>query len=305
MKQHKKIKPKISDLWKHINQQNISHDNIKNLKNFKSSKVNFKIALWDPKTNGLRYMKTLLYNTAIGLSKNTFKKLKKIKNRNLGHPFTISYNNERICMDYLQAVLELEFIEKYVEIDNCSILEIGAGYGRTCHAIFANNKINNYSIIDLPNCLKLARNYLHEVLDEKDFSKIRFIDIRNIDSLTNSSFDLAINIDSFSEMDSQTVHYYLEFIKKYCHHFYVKNPVGKYLDKSLDSHSQGRRVVGLALKTGLLLDIVDIFDNQAIKKQAKIFNKIYRPGKSWQCLGSSWAKPWSYYWQAFYKKNDS
>jgi len=61
-------------------------------------------------------------------------------------------------------------------------------------------------------------------------------------------------------------------------------------------------VVALALSQGLLKDIIDIHNNAEIEKQAEKFLKAYSPGKRWQCLSNSWAKPWSYYWQAIYEK---
>lgn len=237
----KNLRPRASKLWQHINREQITKKRIKNLNNFKSTKVNFKIALWDPKLNGVRYLKTLLYNLAASLSKESYKKLSNIKNRNIGNPFTITYNNQKICLDYLQAILELEFIEKHFKIKNSDILEIGAGYGRTCHAILANHKVKSYTIVDLENCLELAHSYLKRVLNKPVFSKINFIKVKKFNLLSGLFFDLVINIDSFAEMDKETVKYYLQFIDKHSGFFYVKNPVGKYLDKSLDSHYQGKK----------------------------------------------------------------
>lgn len=301
----KQFKPIQSKLWKYINQTQISKDKIKDLTNFKSSDVNFKISLWNPKTNGIRYLKTLIYNIAASLTSETWKKLSKIKNRNLGSPITITYNDEKICLDYLQAVFELEFIEKYIKLDGLNILEIGAGYGRTCHAIMSNHKVKTtYSIIDLENCLELSYKYLKRVLNKSNFSKINFIEVKDIDLLSDSFFDLCINIDSFAEMDPEVVKYYLNYINKHCNYFYVKNPVGKYLDKSLDNFAQSEKVVKLALNMGVLRDIIDIHDNMKVKAQVSKCIKAYKPGEKWECIADSWARPWSYYWQAIYNKVD-
>ena len=49
---------------------------------------------------------------------------------------------------------------------NYTILEIGAGYGRTAHAILNTFKINKYFIIDLNTNLQLAKKYLNKILDK-------------------------------------------------------------------------------------------------------------------------------------------
>ena len=41
-----------------------------------------------------------------------------------------------------------------------SVLEIGAGYGRTCHGLLSNLHINEYTIIDLENMLEHSKEYL-------------------------------------------------------------------------------------------------------------------------------------------------
>jgi hypothetical protein len=200
------------------------------------------------------------------------------------------------------SIFELSFILKNLQLGGASILEIGAGYGRTCHAIISNRDIKSYYIIDLENCLQLSRRYLKKVLPEKNYRKISFIRETNLATLADTRFDLCINIDSFAEMNKDVVGKYLSFIKQRCNFLYVKNPVGKYFDKSLDDHSQGNQVVELALNQGVLKDVIDIHNNVEVKKQTEKFLKAYSPGKGWECLNNSWAKPWSYYWQAIYEK---
>lgn len=299
----KDFKPEQGKLWKHISQTQITKDKVQDLTHFKSSAVNFKISLWNPKINGIRYLKTLIYNVAASLTPEDWEKISKIKNRSLGDPITITYSGEKICLDYLQALFELEFIEEYIQVDGLSILEIGAGYGRTCHAIMSNYKVKTYSIVDLENCLELSHRYLRRVLDQSNFSKINFVGVKDIDFLLGDSFfDLCINIDSFAEMDPESIKYYLRYINQNCNYLYVKNPVGKYLDKSLDDHTQGEDVVKLALNTGVLRDIIDIHNNAKVEAQVSKFIEAYQPGEKWKCIADSWARPWSYYWQAIYKK---
>lgn len=299
-----KLKPTQSALWAHINKTYITEERVRDLSGFKSGSVNFKLALWNPQTNGVRYLKTLIYNLCASLTNDDWKRISKMRNRHIGDPLTIKYNGEEVCLDYLQANYEVAFITDKLPVSGINILEIGAGYGRTCHAISSNFEVRAYYIIDLDNCLTLSRKYLQEVMDRVRFSKIHFIsveDVEDIDELKTLNFDLCINIDSFAEMTPETVKYYLSYVNAHADYLYVKNPVGKYSDASLIS-SYGNSDVQLALDVGVLREVVDVYDKQAIKRQVPRFVQAYQPGDEWECVANSWAPPWSYYWQALYKK---
>ncbi|HVO65650.1 MAG TPA: putative sugar O-methyltransferase [Syntrophales bacterium] len=294
-------KPVQSALWANINATYLTEDKLRDLSNFKSSGINFKIALWNPHTNGVRYLKALIYNLSASLTDENWEILKRIRNRNLGKPFSITYRGEPVCLDYLQAVYELSFVAEHLSLDGMKILEIGAGYGRTCHAFLSNHDISDYVIIDLPNCLKLSSSYLQKVLEKNQFDKVRFVPIDDLDVLQSDTFDLCINIDSFAEMEPGTVAYYLNIINMTCRTFYVKNPVGKYADPTL-STDRKENEVDLALETGLLQEVLDIHDSDDVNFRVPSFIDTYRPGAEWSCIADSWAPPWSFYWQALYAR---
>ncbi len=302
-----------SKLWRYINFAYIAKGRIKNLKNFRSNAVNFKIALFNPARHSARYLKTFIYCLCKSLSQGNWEQIKRTKNRNLlGNPITVRCNGEEICLDYLQAALELEFLEKHLHMaDVQSILEIGAGYGRTAHVIVSNHTIEEYYIVDLDNCLQLSRSYLQKVLNGAQFSKIHFVSIDNTDLIFNHSFNLCINIDSFGEMDVETVGYYLDYIDEHCKYLYTKNPV---CDNLVRPSSRGlswkttlfdkvyNRLVSAITRNTVLPEIIDIFDTDAIKAQARQYIQTYRPGTGWKRIADAWAAPWSNYWQVIYTK---
>ncbi|GAB7042964.1 MULTISPECIES: putative sugar O-methyltransferase [Catenuloplanes] len=297
-----------SPLWERYNDTQVTKEAVAELAGFKSGDVNFKLALWDPRVNGVRYLKTLVFNLAAGLSPANWARLRRIAHRDVGDPFSITYDGEPVCLDYLQAVLELEFIESRLELAGARVLEIGAGYGRTCHAMLSNHDVAAYHIVDLENSLDLARRYLAAVLTAEQLDRVHFHGVSEAEdggALRALRFDLAVNIDSFAEMTPGTVRAYLDLIDGHAAHLYVNNPVGKYLDKSLDGHSQGDEVVELALRTGLLRDIVDIHDNRAVAAQSRRFLDAYRPGPGWTLLADARTVPWSFYWQALYRSGAS
>ena len=227
--------PKASHLWKYCDRMHIGrirHD----LRRFRSSRVNHKIALFDPNSNGVRYLQMLIYCMAGSLSEANWQRLRNTGNRKfLGDPITVTRNGEAVCLDYLQAVLELEFIAAYLaDGEPATVIEIGAGYGRTAHMIACNCKIKAYRIVDLPGCLALSEQYLKQVLTTEQFERFQFIPIADLHRIENQNFDLAINIDSFAEMDRNTVHCYLDRIERQCRYFYVKNPVCNNLVRPAD-----------------------------------------------------------------------
>lgn len=287
-------------LWTNIGESQINEETTLSLENFKTSEVNYRIALFDVATNGGRYLKTLIYNLASELSADNWTALRKVRNRDVGGPVSIRYNGELVDLDYLRAVRDLEFITAGVNLDTFRIFEIGAGYGRTCHTILSNHDVAEYWILDLPKTLELSRRYLREVLGEDLYAKVRFVAVDDIAQLETQRFDLCINIDSLAEMDVDTVKAYLALIDGQSRYFYVNNPVGKYMDKTLDGHSRGEEAIALALSPGLLTDIIDIHDNYAVEAQARKFTAVYRPGDGWRCLSDSWSRPYSHYWQALY-----
>ncbi|WP_199191698.1 putative sugar O-methyltransferase [Amycolatopsis sp. CA-126428] len=292
-----------SPLWTYNNQANVVEHVPGDLHGFKSGAVNYKLALWDPRANGVRYLKALIYHLASGLDEANLTRLRAIRNREVGDPISVRCHGEPVCMDYLQATFELAFLGKHVDLDGCAVLEIGAGYGRTCHAVLSNHDVASYTIVDLPNSLALAEDYLRQVLDDERFAKIRFVLADNADELyTEPVFDLCVNIDSFAEMDETTVRNYLALIADRCRRLYVNNPVAKYLDKSLDDHAQGDDVVQLALQTGLLRDVIDVHDSDAIEGQVGAFTDAYRPDGSWELVEVAPVVPWSYYRQALYQR---
>ncbi|MFE4373645.1 putative sugar O-methyltransferase [Streptomyces sp. NPDC056835] len=292
----------MNELWKYIGENEVNEENIGDLAEFKRSQVNYRLTYFDVRTNGVRYLKTLIYNLAGRLSEENWDRLRRISGRELGRPFAVTYDGESVDLDYLRAVRDLEFIERNVDLDGARVLEIGAGYGRTCHTLMSNKDISGYTVIDLPTTMALSRKYLREVLPDEQFKKVTFISVDEIEtSLGDAVFDLCINIDSLAEMDVETVRYYLSLIAGRGRHFYTNNPVGKYMDKSLDDHARGEDAIARALDAGPLTDVIDVHDNRAVREQARGFVAAYRPHDSWHCVADEWAEPFTWYWQALFR----
>ncbi|MFE0690941.1 putative sugar O-methyltransferase [Streptomyces sp. JH002] len=291
--------------WQRISRDWVTAEAAVDLTDFKSGRPNHKISLWDPGSNGVRYLKTMVHNLAARLEPADWDRLRNTRNRHVGRPHAVRWEGEDICLDYLQAVLELGFLAPRTALDGAAVLEIGAGYGRTCHTLLSNHDIASYCIVDLPTTMRFSKRYLAEVLDDAHYAKIRFVTVDEVETaLDGERFDLALNIDSFAEMLPRTARGYLDLIDRCCTAFYTKNPVGKYLDPSLDGRPEGEdELLRAALETGLMRQVLDVHDSSAVRAAVPGFLTAYRPGPGWSPAADAWAVPWSFYWQVLYRKN--
>jgi hypothetical protein len=99
-----------SPQWAQINESVFADESATDIARFKSDGINYKFTMWDPRINGVRYLKTLIYNLAGSLSEENVARLRRIRNRHVGAPVTVTVGGDAICMDYLLAVQELDFI---------------------------------------------------------------------------------------------------------------------------------------------------------------------------------------------------
>ncbi|MFE9650535.1 putative sugar O-methyltransferase [Streptomyces sp. NPDC006365] len=273
------------------------------LQGFRADDANFRLTLWDPRTNGVRYLKTLLYSAAGRLSPLEREQLRRISHRDVGGPITVRHGGEEIDMDYLRAVQEVGYLAERVRLDGARIVEIGAGYGRTGHALMTAHDVAEYHIVEQEESLPLARAYLRTVLDPEQFAKVSFHSATDAADTFPYDVDLAINIDSFACMPPDAVRGYLRLVDERCRAFYVNGPVGKFLDKELDNHARGADEVATALSNGLLTEVIDIFDSEAVHEQSRRFVSVYAPGDRWECAAEAATPVWSYYWQALYRSS--
>ena len=273
------------------------------IKNFKKEEINYKIGPTNPKELGFFYYKMLLMNIAQNLSKKELILLKKIKKRSTGNPTSVKVDNIEVDFDYFQSIKEFIFLKEKIKQKILNIVEIGAGYGRTCHTFLSlNNNLNKYLIIDFPEMLSLSSRYLKKVLDNKNFKKISFINanqkLEKISEL-NLKNSLTININSFNEMSDNAFNIYIKLINDIGGFFYTKNPVAKFNDPDFRTNKKRKNI---ALNTGQIKKIINIFDEKELNKAKKNYLQTYLPSNQWTLVSSKFSKPLIYYLQAIYKK---
>lgn len=268
------------------------------IQTFKEQGANSRITQYNHKTHGLLFLKNILFQMASTFDQKSINLLDKIPNRHIGGGLSIDFNGSILDLDYLLALEEILFLQSRLGKIG-SILEIGAGYGRTCHSIlslFPN--ISEYHILDFPSMLKLSKSYLKTVGKPENFQKIEFTPIENINK---RQYDLIINIDSMQEMDQSAAESYLAYIDQFGSAFYSKNTVGKFNSELCGwQKSEGSE---LAMASGLLTQSINIFCPKDLQEAQSQFLTRFLPGHQWVVEKHSKSLPWSHYYQGLFIKN--
>jgi putative sugar O-methyltransferase len=292
-----------SKLWKEITVSLFSNINEEFLQTFRApGGANRRLAAWDPYDKSTRYYKFLLFNVARGKPKEFFQAYRSIGPTHIGNPVTVSVQSSEINIDHLFAVEEFLFIEQ-----NCSekeirhVVEIGAGFGRTCQSLLKLSPlIESYTIVDLPEVLKLSRAYLEKSIPEL-FEKIRFISNEEMVEWESLKADLVINIDSFQEMPPAVIDNYRDKIVNNAAYFYCKNPVGKYEASCVGLPKLNADQLLDVYSLGYCQEVLDIFDEEKLRRCRERYLEKYRPSESWDVLAEMPLEIFPYFHHAIFK----
>lgn len=194
----------------------------------------------------MSFTHSMKYNNLTYLLYLNLKKLNLLEKLNyLSDDGYLSYNDpfieideHNISQDKINSILDYENINNFSSFsDKKSILEIGAGSGRTSQAILSFNKGLKYTICDIPPALFISYQRLKSVFTNKkigllyflnedelinEFNNydISFIMPHQLDFLKNKEFDLTIAIDCIHEMDKNTIKKYFYNINRISRLFY-------------------------------------------------------------------------------------
>jgi hypothetical protein len=209
----------------------------------------------------------------------------------------VEARGRRVDLDYLLAAQEAAFL-RAADLGVRSVVEVGAGFGRTCHALVRNLPLERYTIVDLPETLAISRRYLAAVLAPEELARVRFVP--NTDAATAAGADLWINIDSFAEMEPAVVRAYLELVAGGGRWFYCRNPVCKYTPEMIGAAAVAPAALEAALRSGVCREVADIFSESALEPHRRRAEDLYRPGPAWRVLRSEPSVPYRYYQHLLY-----
>ena len=217
---------------------------IKNLSSVKDVQVNSQLF---KKQNGLTHRQSIFYNYLCFLlynnlkNGNYFKYLIKLQDKSylgFNDPF-VTIDNINITTDKIVSLIDCEAINKAFNFDKFNtVLEIGAGSGRTSEAIMTLNNNLNYVVCDITPAIYVSYTRLKIAFPDKKISLL--IDINSKDELQKNIklndisfifphqlkyidkkfFDFSLAIDCLHEMDNRIIKYYFDLINDLANNFY-------------------------------------------------------------------------------------
>lgn len=293
---------KKSKIWQHnVNNlfSNLDDDFIKKFR--EPGRANGKMTAWNANEPTSRWFKFFLFNRVKEKNEIFFEEYNELGNTSLGNPICVKFKNYEINLDYLLGIEEFDFIKESINLDEINtVIEIGSGFGRTAHVLLKLSKIERYIIIDLPELLSVSKTYLKTILSDELFSKIKFYsntekEIENINS------DLVININSFQEMPSNVIDYYMYKIISKSKYFFNRNAICKYNPSSVDIKNESNILDVFEL--GYCKKIIDIFDSESISNQIDEYINVYKPSNNWSVLSEK-SDFFPFYYNVIYKNNE-
>jgi hypothetical protein len=291
----------VSVLWQHLCEELYSNVDDKFLSGFREpdNPAN-RFSTWQPKESTFRYYLTLVFNEVRKKDENFFINYKKLGDTLLGSPLCVSAQGVQVNLDYLTSIEEYDFLCRNLDSHKIeSVVEIGAGFGRTAHTLLKLcPNIKKYTIIDLEPMLKISSKYLQKVLTG-DASKLKFIAANNFGEWRAVRADLGINIDSFQEMPKQTIASYIDDLLAKVNSVYIKNPVCKYNPNLLGIEGGTRHDV---FSLGLMTEVANIFDEVELTEMRKIYAARYCPSLNHKVLNASPSELFSYFQHILYSK---
>ncbi|MGA2333003.1 MAG: putative sugar O-methyltransferase [Syntrophales bacterium] len=158
-----------------------------------------------------------------------------------GNPPSLDFSGKTVSQDILNSILEYMAISKGCDLNKVStILELGAGSGRTAFCMLKLLPGIKYIIVDIPPALFISQTYLSKVFKEKKIFSFRpfnaFSDIKDefkssdivflmpdqIELLPQKTVDLFLAIDCLHEMKTEQVQRYFDHVDKLAKLFFFK-----------------------------------------------------------------------------------
>ena len=158
-----------------------------------------------------------------------------------GNPPSIVINGRSISQDVLNSLTEYLSIATHYDMSKIStILELGAGSGRTAYCFLKLNPYLKYVIVDIPPALYLSQTYLSDVFSDRKIFKFRpfdhfeeieeefvasdiiFMTPDQMLKLPKKTVDLFMAIDCLHEMKTDEVQLYFNEADRLASLFYFK-----------------------------------------------------------------------------------
>ncbi len=191
-----------------------------------------------PKHRHISLLESLAYNFLSNMVwdyvSRTCPRMDKLVEPAIGNPPALRRNGRLISQDLANSALEADFILSNLPKDfkPNRVCELGAGYGRTAHAMLSLLPGIRYVIVDIPPALYVSQRYLTSVYpgrkvftwrpfnsyadikEEFESADLAFLLPSQIEALPDGVFDLFINVSSLHEMRLDQIRYFFTQIRR-------------------------------------------------------------------------------------------
>jgi putative sugar O-methyltransferase len=151
-----------------------------------------------------------------------------------GNPPALRWKGRRISQDLANSILEYQsIVQSGIDLRGVrTIMELGAGYGRTAFVFQHGLPAARYMVVDIPPALFVSQRYLSgqfqerrifsfrpfsryaDVKEELESAELAFLLPHQLEQLPPHSVDLFINISSFHEMRPEQLKYYFRQVQR-------------------------------------------------------------------------------------------
>ena len=129
--------------------------------------------------------------------------------------FTFSFGDRVVSRDLLDSINEINYLDEHMglsSIKDAKILDIGAGYGRLAHRI--DEGLDNVAVYDCTDGVPISTFLCEYYTRFRGLSDaVRVVPLSEIDTL-HDSYDLVVNVHSFSEQTLASITWWFEQIGK-------------------------------------------------------------------------------------------
>ncbi len=165
--------------------------------------------------------------------------LKSLSEPTEGNPLSVSIDGREMSQDLINSVLEYDSIMNSTPpIQINTVMEIGAGYGRTAFVFLKLLPRIRYIIVDIPPALYVSQRYLsgqfsdrkifryrnfasfYEIEGEFNTSQVAFLMPHQLAMIPDKSIDIVAAIDSLHEMKKDTIAYYFSAANRIADKFF-------------------------------------------------------------------------------------
>ena len=125
----------------------------------------------------------------------------------LGDPLPVRFGGRLVSQDLANCALETAAILRgQAGRTPTSVVEVGAGYGRTAYTLLSLFPNMEYTVIDIDPAIRISEHYLTQLFPGRN---LRFLTPDRVDEIDNNSISLAVSISSLQEMRREQVLEYL------------------------------------------------------------------------------------------------